>query len=162
MVPFITTFGALLVVLLVVWLTTRRRRGPRMSREDWSLYRDPKQVAVAVRVDELLEPLRRWGYQPELAPVVDGGPQFARLRHEPASHGSLVIDLRHLTSLGYATVEAHDVGDELYSEMARYVLFELGKLLPGSTYREAYSPLTAELTDTLEPQLPERPHNLPR
>ena len=162
MVSAMTTFGALVAVVLVVWVTTRLRRGPRTSREDWSLYRDPQTVAVPVRVDELIEPLRRWGYAPELGPMIDGGPQYARLRQAGSRHGSLVIDLRHLTSLGYATVEAHDTGNELYSEMARYALYELGKLLPGSTYREAYSPLTAELTDTLEPQLPERPHNLPR
>lgn len=153
---------ALASALAVYWAMKRALLGPKLVREDWALYRAPGDVSISL--DAILQPLQRHGYRPVLTGVVgaDGAPDHAVLRQEGVRHGGVAIDLRALGSRGVGLIEASDTGNGMYEEMAKYAIYELGKIIPGLTFRGALSALTAESTDTLEPQLPDRPHCLPR
>jgi hypothetical protein len=129
------------------WLVRRLLKGPKLQRTSFSLYRDRTLPVPALQ--DLVEPLRRWGYRP----VVAGN----ELTLEGVRHGGLTLDLGTLSSSGYASLEIADTGNERYTELANYTMYELGKLAPGTTYRDGFSPLSAESTDGLEPLLPDRP-----
>ncbi len=115
-------------------LTRRLLLGPTLRRESWAVYREPGEVSV--------------------------GTNHALLRQEGVRHGGVTIDLRGLAQRGCGLVEAIDARGELYEELAKYALYEIGRLVPGMTFRGSWSSLTPESTETLAPQLPDRPLQL--
>ncbi|MEO6951645.1 MAG: hypothetical protein ABI321_07520 [Polyangia bacterium] len=142
-------FVVVLVILCGVgtwWLVSRLLHGPKLQRSSFSLYRD-KTLPVPALV-ELVGPLEKWGYRP----IVIGNV----LTLQGVRHGGLTLDLATLSS-GYASLEIADTGNDRYTELANYTMYELGRLAPGMTYRDGFSPLSAESTDNLEPLLPDRP-----
>jgi hypothetical protein len=151
------TFFGLVLVFLIARFVVRLFSSPKLAREDWSLYRDKAAATIELDLTLLDAPLRRYGY----APVLEGAEPLRRvLRQAGRRYGGVHIDIRTLMTEGVGIVEVHDEGDELYSEMARYAMLELGRLVPGTTYRDTYSSLTPESTETLEPLLPDKPHYL--
>jgi hypothetical protein len=143
---------------LAYWSTRRLLFGPKLTREDWALYHAPGTVPS---LDALIPALERHGYRPTLAPAIAARREPVwLLRHVGRRHGGVTLDLRSWSDKGIALVEAADTRGELYQEMAKYAMYELGRLIPGITYRGAFSSLSPESTDTLEPQLPDRPHAL--
>jgi hypothetical protein len=151
-------FLALVAGGLAHWIARRVLLGPKLTKAAWAIYRAPGSVHLDRQA--LLTRLDGYGY---VASVVDDGeraPGRLVLRHRRGRHGGVIIDLGPLARDGYGTVEANDPGGELYAEMARFTMFELGRLLPGLTFRGDTSALTPESTDTLEPMLPDRPHAL--
>jgi hypothetical protein len=151
--------------VLAYWSSRRFLFGPRLTlNEGWAVYRPPDADAELPSIDALMQALARHGYKPQLSPLTDAEPGEARwlLRHEGMSHGGVLVDLRRLRTDGVGLVEASDTSRGVYPEMAQYAIYELGRLAPGLRYRGAFSSLSAESTETLEPQLPDRPHYLPR
>jgi hypothetical protein len=142
-------------------LSRRLLLGPTLKRDSWAVYWEPGEIGVSL--EALIAPLRRYGYDPTLSPLEGEGSVGADhglLRQQGIKHGGVTIDLRGLSQLGCGLVEAIDTRGELYEELAKYVLYELGRLIPGLTFRGSWSSLTPESTETLAPQLPDRPLQL--
>ncbi len=156
-------FLTLLCGVSAYLITRRLLLGPTLKRESWAVYRQPG--AIGISLEALIAPLRRHGYTPTLSPLegeLSIGTDHALLRQQGVRHGGVMIDLRGLAQQGCGLVEAIDARGELYEELAKYALYEIGRLVPGMTFRGSWSSLTPESTETLAPQLPDRPLQLRR
>jgi hypothetical protein len=60
----------------------------------------------------------------------------------------------------WGSVEVDDTSKGTYGELALYLIYELGRLIPGIEFKRSFNSLTPEAAATLAPQLPERPHYL--
>ncbi len=155
-------FLALVFGAIAWWLTRRLLHGPKLTNDTWTLYLHTP-MAQPPKPSDLRAALERWGYQLELLPedTLFGVP--LRVRDRRLAHGGLLLELKlpdgddHL--LG--TISVEDIPKGTYGELAQYLIFELGKLVPGVQFRRTFSSLSPEDAATLEPQLPDRPHYLP-
>jgi hypothetical protein len=171
-----------LYFVLAYLVIGRLLKGKRLQREEWTLilrpggtlpesYRD----RPVIHLSQLKEKLARWGYDLSFRlQTADGdypvsettalcGPRF-RVEERRCRRGRLYFQLmpRAVDAPGWGSVEVDDNSQGTYGELALYLIFELGLLIPGMEYKRSFDSLTPENTAILEPQLPARPHYLPR
>jgi hypothetical protein len=133
-------------------------------------YRD----ADTVRVAALKQALARWGYDlhfevcgdarrlaaPDSAELV--GPRY-QVREQRLKNGRLRFQITPVQgdAPAWGTVEVDDISKGTYGELAQYLIYELGNLIPGVEFKRSFSSLSPEAAATLALQLPDRPHYLP-
>jgi hypothetical protein len=172
--PRLLTSLAWLAILVYLW--RRRLFLPRDAREDFSLrvYPDGSASSGALRLDALRAALVRRGYEPGFF-LGDEGEQAApldtllsgivvRVRDPRLRRGGVTLRVPQLPvqDAAWASVEVADTERGAYEELALYLIYELGKLIPPVEYKRSFSSLCLESTDTIEPLLPDHPHGLPR
>ncbi len=87
------------------------------------------------------------------------GPSL-ELRHAHARAGSGGIALQLGGDGGPGSLDVTDTPRGLYAEMALYTIVALGEVLRGTEFKETFSSLSAESTEWLRPQPPDRPRAL--
>jgi hypothetical protein len=164
-------------------LSNRLLNGPKLTHDEWTLFLRPTGAvpktyrdAETVRLSPLKKALTRWGYNlhlevcggeagthaaPDTAELV--GPRY-QMRERRLKHGRLRFQMTPAQgdAPAWGTVEVDDISKGTYGELAQYLIYELGNLIPGVEFKRSFSSLSPEATATLAPQLPDRPHYLPR
>lgn len=169
-----------LSVALGYFVTRRILVGPKLSRDEWSVYFPTEDERVEARLVSLVERLTRLGYQPDVSLVDQDGRAGAPaspaielagaqlyLREQRASGRNAHLVLRIAPSLpgqrgGMGIVEVHDGPSGLYDEMGRFLIIALGELLPGLTFHRSSSTLTPEPAESMRLVLSDAPDKLPR
>jgi hypothetical protein len=165
-------------IAIILYLGRRRFFLPRDVREDFSLrlYPDGDGTTSSseLRLEAVSDALARRGYEPRFF-LGDEGDEAApldtrlsgvvvRVRDPRLGRGAVTLRVPQLPlqDAAWASVEAADTQRGAYEELALYLIYELGKIIPPVEYKRSFSSLSLEPTDTIEPLLPDRPHGLPR
>jgi hypothetical protein len=179
------TFVVFMVVLFAAAafvLSNRLLNGPKLTHDEWTLFLRATGVVPTtyrdvdtVRLSPLKQALARWGYDLHLEVCGDAGTHAAsdsaelvgpryQVRERRLKNGRLrfQMTLAQGDAPAWGTVEVDDISKGTYSELAQYLIYELGNLIPGVEFKRSFSSLSPEATATLAPQLPDRPHYLPR